>query len=78
MRAFAVLVVGIAVLIDGAALVFLQISAALTAIGFFTLMFGAIMVLLPLGVFSNAPYRSRWMNTFERRRQEREKRRYSD
>src|SRR5436309_1290000 len=77
-KALAVLVVGVAALIDGAALIFLQISPALTAIGFFVLMFGAVVVLLPLVVFNNTPYRSRLLNNFERRQRARERKQVGD
>lgn len=77
-KPLAVLTISVAVLIEGIVLTFLPISAELTALGFFVMGIGALMVLATLGVFSGTPYRSRILNRADREMKRRERRKYSD
>jgi len=74
----AILTISVAVLVEGVILTFLPISADLTALGFFVMAIGAIMVLSILGVFSGTPYRSRILNRADRELKRRERKKYSD
>jgi hypothetical protein len=77
-RAIGILIISVAVLVQGALLVFLPIAAGLTALGFFLMALGAIMLLVITGVFSGTPYRSRILNRYERDRKRRAQRRNPD
>lgn len=77
-RAIALLIAGVAVLAQGALWVFLPLDPALTAIGFFMMAFGAIMLLVITGVFGGMPYRSRILNRADRELKRRERRKYAD
>jgi len=54
-KPLAVLTISVAVLVEGIILTFLPISAELTALGFFVMGIGALMVLATLGVFNGYP-----------------------
>jgi len=77
-KPLAILTISVAVLVEGVILTFLPISADLTALGFFVMAIGAIMVLSVLGVFSGTPYRSRILNRADRELKRRERKKYSD
>src|SRR2546425_13169633 len=77
-KPLAVLTISVAVLVEGIILTFLPISADLTALGFFVMGIGALMVLATLGVFSGTPYRSRILNRADRELKRRERKKYSD
>jgi O-antigen/teichoic acid export membrane protein len=77
-KPLAVLTISVAVLVEGIVLTFLPISAELTALGFFVMGIGALMVLATLGVFSGTPYRSRILNRADQELKRRERRKYSD
>jgi len=77
-KPLAILTISVAVLVEGVILTFLPISADLTALGFFVMAVGAIMVLAVLGVFSGTPYRSRLLNRADRELKRRERKKYSD
>ena len=77
-KPLAILTISVAVLVEGVILTFLPISADFTALGFFIMGIGALMVLASLGVFSGTPYRSRILNRADRELKKRERKRYSD
>ena len=77
-KPLAVLTISVAVLVEGVILTFIPISADLTALGFFVMAFGAVMVLATLGVFSGTPYRGRILNRADRELKRRERKKYSD
>ena len=77
-KPLAVLTISIAVLVEGIILTFLPISAELTALGFFVMGIGALMVLATLGVFNGVPYRSGVLNRADRELKTRERRKHSD
>jgi len=77
-KPLAVLTISVAVLVEGVILTFLPISADLTALGFFVMAIGAVMILATLGVFSGTPYRSRILNRADRELKRRERKKYSD
>ena len=77
-NAIITLTVGTAVLVEGVIFAFLPISPGLTVLGFFMMMFGTIVVLLPLGVLSGVPYRGLLLNRADRELQRRERRKYAD
>ncbi len=74
----AILTISVAVLVEGVILTFLPISADFTALGFFVMSIGALMVLAVLGVFRGTPYRSRILNRADRELKRREQKKYSD
>ncbi|HVH16485.1 MAG TPA: hypothetical protein VNA15_12320 [Candidatus Angelobacter sp.] len=74
----AILTISVAVLVEGIILTFLPISAGFTALGFFVMCIGALMVLSSLGVFSGMPYRSHILNRADRELKRRERKKYSD
>jgi len=65
-------------LVEGVIFAFLPISPGLTVLGFFMMMFGTIVVLLPLGVLSGVPYRGQLLNRADRELKRRERRKYAD
>jgi len=77
-KPLAVLTISIAVLVEGIILTFLPISAELTALGFFVMGIGALMVLATLGVFNGVLYRSGVLNRADRELKRRERRKHSD
>src|SRR6266571_6759947 len=73
-RAIGILLLSVAILVQGGVLVLLPIAPSLTALGFFLMALGAIMLLVITGVFSGTPYRSRILNRYERDRKRRAER----
>jgi membrane protein implicated in regulation of membrane protease activity len=77
-RAILFLTLAGSILALGGIFVFLPILPTLTVVGFFMMMFGAVLLLAVTGVFSGTPYRSRILNRADRELKRREKKRYSD
>src|SRR5436853_7400163 len=65
-KPLAILTISVAVLVEGVILTFLPISVDLTVLGWIVMIIGALMVLIILGTFGGAPYRSRFLNSAER------------
>ena len=78
LRGILVVVLGITVLVEGGVFAFLAIDPILTVIGFFVMIFGAVILLTVSGIFSGTPYRGRLLNRVERDLKRRERKKYSD
>jgi membrane protein implicated in regulation of membrane protease activity len=77
-KAIGLLLLSVAILVQGSVLAFVPIAPSLTALGFFLMALGAVMLLVVTGVFSGTPYRSGILNRYERDRKRRAQRRAPD
>ena len=77
-RVLLALTIGAGVLVEGSILVLLPVDPSLTAFGFFTMAFGALILLAVTGAFGGTPYRSRVLNRTDQWLKRRERKKYSD